>query len=151
MVNVRSLKPRDFTETLPLLLEMKYVHDEGEVPEARFSEFCSSELHGLLGAELGGVLVGYASLQDYGPHLRSGNKHRIVRMHDLFVLEPYRRQGVARALLEGVKDWCRARPVRYLEWQAGEKATGFYERLGYKGEPCPQPEFPSFEIDFSPE
>ena len=151
MTNIRPLEPRDFAQTLPLLLEMKHVHDEGAVLEARFVEFCSSEFHGLLGAELGGVLVGYASVQDYGPHLRAGNKYRIVRMHDLFVLESHRRQGVAKALLEAVQDWCQARPIRYLEWQAGGEALGFYERLGYKGEPCPQPDFPSFEVDFSPE
>jgi len=148
-VNIRPLEPRDFAQTLPMLLEMKHVHDEGEALEDRFTEFCSSELHGLLGAELEGVLVGYASMQDYGPHLRSGSYHRTVRLHDLFVLEPYRKRGVGKALLEGVQDWCRARPIRYLEWQAGSKAIGFYERLGYKGEPCPQPDFPYFEVDFS--
>ena len=151
MTNIRSLEPRDFAQTFPLLLEMKHVHDEGEVLEARFSEFCLNQAYGLLGAELEGKLLGYALVQDYGPHLRAGNHYRTARLHDLFVLEPYRRQGIARALLNGVKAWCQSRPIRFLEWQAGSEALGFYERLGYKGESCPQPDFPSFEVDFSPE
>ncbi len=149
MVKVRPLEPRDFVQVLPLLLEMKHVFDEGETLEARFADFCSSKAHGLLGAELEGQLIGYASLQDYGQHLRSGNQHRIVRLHDLFVLEQCRRQGVGRLLLEGILVWCRARPIRFLEWQAGAEAVPFYERLGYKGEACPQPDYPSFEVDFA--
>ncbi|MDZ5445397.1 hypothetical protein U2F26_22145 [Micromonospora sp. 4G57] len=41
------------------------------------------------------------------------------------------------------------RRVRYLEWQAHrERAAPFYERLGHRGESCPQPEYPTFILDF---
>jgi hypothetical protein len=41
--------------------------------------------------------------------------------------------------------------VRYLQWQAHEsRAAPFYQRLGYQGAPCPQPDYPEFEIDFGP-
>ena len=41
--------------------------------------------------------------------------------------------------------------VRHLEWQAHEsRSAPFYVRLGYRGEPCPQPEYPTFEVDFGP-
>lgn len=32
--------------------------------------------------------------------------------------------------------------------RTGDVRAPFYERLGYRGEPCPQPEYPTFVIDF---
>ena len=94
-------------------------------------------------------LVGYAAVQDYGPHLRLGDHHRIARLHDLYVLPNDRGRGVGRTLMEAVKGWASER-VRYVEWQAGETTSApFYERLGYRGESCPQPEYPTFVIDFN--
>lgn len=38
----------------------------------------------------------------------------------------------------------------HLEWQAHEQRSApFYERLGYRGMPCPQPDYPTFVIDFA--
>ncbi len=49
-----------------------------------------------------------------------------------------------------VSDWA-AGPVRYLEWQAHhERAAPFYERLGHRGQSCPQPEYPTFILDLGP-
>lgn len=104
---------------------------------------------GLFGAEVEGNLVGYAAVQDYGPHWRTGDHHRIARFHDLQVAPGQRRQGAGRALVEAVVAWAERR-VRHLEWQAHhERAAGFYERLGYRGQPCPQPDYPTFEITFN--
>jgi GNAT superfamily N-acetyltransferase len=95
----------------------------------------------------GGELVGYAAVQDYGPTLRGGDDHRMARLHDLYVVPHRRRAGVGRALMAAVFDWAGPR-VRYLEWQAHrDRAAPFYERLGYRGDPCPQPEYPTFEVD----
>ncbi|WP_236647617.1 GNAT family N-acetyltransferase [Micromonospora sicca] len=93
-------------------------------------------------------LTGYAAAQDQGPHLRSGDAHRVARLHDRYVRPDRRRHGVGRALLAAVSDRA-AGWVRYLEWQAHrERAAPFYERLGHRGEPCPQPEYPTFILDF---
>jgi ribosomal protein S18 acetylase RimI-like enzyme len=51
--------------------------------------------------------------------------------------------------LEAVKIWSKENGAKWLEWYASPSAIGFYEKLGYKGEPCPQPENPSYEIEFS--
>jgi GNAT superfamily N-acetyltransferase len=79
---------------------------------------------------------------------RAGRRHH-GRLHDLYVRPDQRRSGVGRALVAAVTEWAAER-VRYLEWQAHhERSAPFYERLGYRGQPCPQPDYPTFEIDFS--
>jgi GNAT superfamily N-acetyltransferase len=94
-----------------------------------------------------GVLLGYAVVQDYGTHLRAGRRHQ-GRLHDLYVLPEKRRTGVGRALMVAVADWASGR-VRHLEWQAHhERSAPFYEALGYRGMPCPQPDYPTFDIEF---
>ena len=94
--------------------------------------------------------VGYAAAQDFGAPLRSGDAGRIARLHDLFVAPSARRKGVGAALVAEVTAWASTR-VRYLQWQAHEtSAAPFYERLGHVGQPCPQPDYPEFEIEFSP-
>jgi GNAT superfamily N-acetyltransferase len=92
-------------------------------------------------------LLGYAVAQDYGPRLRGGRRHQ-GRLHDLYVHPDQRRTGVGRALMSAVIDWAATR-IHYLEWQAHhERAAPFYESLGYNGLPCPQPDYPTFEIEF---
>jgi len=50
--------------------------------------------------------------------------------------------------MAAVVEWAGQR-VRHLEWQAHQnRAAMFYERLGYRGDPCPQPEYPTFQVDF---
>jgi GNAT superfamily N-acetyltransferase len=95
-------------------------------------------------------LLGYAVVQDYGPHLRAGRVHQ-GRLHDLYVDPANRRTGAGRALMTAVIAWASAR-VRHLEWQAHhERSAPFYEALGHHGQPCPQPDYPTFEIEFPPE
>lgn len=149
-MDVRALTNGDWPELWPLLEAMGTASAEAEVRD-RFSSLLLDDRWLLLGSvahTLG--LVGYAAAQDQGPHLRSGDVHRTARLHDLFVLPGARRQGVGRALMQGVVRWATNR-VRYLEWQAHEtRAAPFYERLGYRGHSCPQPDYPTFEITFDP-
>ena len=99
-------------------------------------------------AESGGDLVGYAAAQDYGPRLRAASAGRFGRLHDVYVVEQHRRQDVGRSLMRAVESWAAAR-VSHLHWQAHhERSAPFYERLGYRGDPCPQPDHPEFEIGF---
>ena len=116
----------------------------------RFCDVLTDPAWALIGVESGSKLVGYAAAQDYGPHLRGGDHHRIGRLHDMFVAADHRRLGAGTALMDAIVEWARDR-VQHLEWQAHEeRAAPFYRRLGYLGEPCPQPDYPTFEIEFKP-
>lgn len=115
-------------------------------PKERFQRVISSPDFVLVVAVLEYSIVGYALAQGYGPRLRFGEE--TVRLHDLMVAPEHRRRGVGRALFEAVEDWVQSRGLRYLEWQSSKSGIGFYESLGLKGDPCPQPDDPSFEIDF---
>lgn len=98
--------------------------------------------------EVDGTVVGYAAVQDFGDHLRTGRRGRVARLHDLFVAPVARGVGVGTALMAAVVAWAEPR-VGYLQWQAHHvDAAPFYERLGFRGEPCPQPDYPEFEIAF---
>ena len=109
--------------------------------EERFRAYCERDDHHLVVAD---DLVGYAWAQDSGPHLRAG--FSIVRLHDLFVVERRRREGIGRALLEDVVEWARARGARYVQWHGGSASAGFYAALGVI--PVPQdPTHPFYELD----
>ncbi|TYC25433.1 GNAT family N-acetyltransferase [Micromonospora sp. MP36] len=130
-----------------MLRDMGVGDEPAETHRERFLRLLADPRWALLGAVDAAGLTGYAAAQDHGPHLRSGDAHRTARLHDLYVRPDVRRHGVGRALLAAVTRWAAGR-VRYLEWQAHrERAAPFYERLGHRGEPCPQPEYPTFIVD----
>ena len=67
-------------------------------------------------------------------------------MNDLLVQVDARRQSTGRALFEAAVAWARERDAWWIQWQASTTAIHFYERLGYRGEECPDPTHPEFEI-----
>ena len=147
---VRPLTEVDWPQLWPFLVAMGTPSHESESEaRARFGSLGQDPRWLLVcAASPAPTLLGYAAVQDQGPHLRYGNDHRTARLHDLFVAPTARRQGVGRALMAHVVQEA-ARVARYLEWQAHQtRAAPFYERLGYHGEPCPQPDYPRFEVDF---
>ncbi|WTL14160.1 GNAT family N-acetyltransferase [Kribbella sp. NBC_01505] len=142
----RNLQIDDWPAFWPLLRAMGTDDDEGTA-EARYGRLLGDPAWGILGALDGGRLVGYAAVQDYGTHLRIGDLHRMARLHDLYVDPVARGQGVGRALMSAVEGWASGR-VRYVVWQARRgTSAGFYERLGYRGEAVPQPDYLTFTLE----
>jgi GNAT superfamily N-acetyltransferase len=112
--------------------------------ETRSDHYVSVALAGAEGVEL----VGYAWVQDYGPHLRGGA--HTARLHDLYVAPEWRRRGVGRQLFEHVRAWAARRPIRWLQWQASTAAVPFYARLGLIGDTKSDLEtHPFYELDFA--
>lgn len=147
-VSVRRARLADWPQLRTMLVDMGGVHDTEEQSRARFMHLADDSTWLIAVADDGYRLVGYAAAQDYGDHLRAGQEGRVARLHDIYVLPGSRKTGVGRLLMDVVVGWASTR-VRYLQWQAHQTgAAPFYERLGYRGEPYPQPDYPEFEVTF---
>jgi GNAT superfamily N-acetyltransferase len=145
-VKFRKATVDDWKQIIPLLEGMGLVRDLDR-SRVLFETYVQHPRHGIVVAEIEQKLVGYAWAQSYGAHLRTTNV--TARLNDLFVLPAYRKQGVAKGLLESVIVWAKTSNVKYLQWQANKTSITFYERLGYVNIPDPDPEHPFFEIEFS--
>ena len=129
------------------LLHARGAADDEVSAKQRFITYISRPDHFLPIALLEDRTVGYGWAQDYGPHLRTGK--RLHRFHDLFVLEEFRKKGIAAAIFHEIQEWSMMNGAAWLQWNANPSSTSFYKRLGF--EPIPEEEegFPFFEIDFT--
>lgn len=147
-IHIRPVTPADFSALQPMLHDMGFI-DNDELLKTRFPDLCFDAQHGFLLAEHNKQIIGYALAQDYGTHLRSGDTQRTAKLDDLYVVPERRRQGVAYQLLEAIKAWAKARPIRYVFWYANQReASPAYQRMGYTPAPSGQEGFDFFEIDF---
>lgn len=145
-VVVRPARGADWARCWPLLRAMGQVGVK-EAVQQRFVRGIGNPQAFLPVAEQNGALVGYAWAHQGPLHPRAG--YSTVRLNDLFVTPAWRRQGVGRQVLEVVIRWATEQGADWLEWQASTAAPPFYARLGYRGDPCPDPEHPFFEIDLA--
>ncbi|WP_096153567.1 MULTISPECIES: GNAT family N-acetyltransferase [Bacillus] len=134
----------DWEELWPLLKEIGKTDSEENTKE-RFELIVTNTAYFLPVAIYDGKIVGYTWVQTYGPHLRSGEI--TSRIHDMFVLEPYRKSGVGKILMETIKDWAISTNTKWLQWNSSPKAVEFYKRLGLESIE-EDPNYPLFEIEF---
>ncbi len=142
---VRVVRQNDWIVLWPILLERGSDPEELLV-KARFDRLLRQPEHCLMVALINNKLVGYAWAQNYGAHLRTGKI--TARLHDLFVLESHRRKGLGTLLFHAVADWVKKQGVTWLQWESNYSGVPFYKKLGYKGDPCPNPQTPFFQIEF---
>ena len=86
-----------------------------------------AEIHAL-GARIDGDLVGFAH---FFPHAHT-NGPDVCCLHHLFTSAQWRGQGVARALIDAVGDWARARGCGRLYWvvqEENEAARRVYDQV----------------------
>jgi ribosomal protein S18 acetylase RimI-like enzyme len=116
-VEVRAVRPEELDAALPLIAGYQRFY-ESEPDDERNREFFArfiepSDQGLLLGAWVGGQLVGFATL--YWFH--SSTKARdTVLMNDLFVTVDVRGGGVGRALIDACLAVTRERGAAHLEW-----------------------------------
>jgi len=107
----------------------------------------NSDLDYVVVAALGDKVVGYAWVQSYGPHLRSGEV--TARFNDLYVDPEVRGQNTGSLLFSAVKKWSKEHGVKYLQWQASTEAQGFYTKHGLVGDTKSDlQEHPFYELEF---
>ena len=51
---------------------------------------------------------------------------------NMFVEKPFRRRGIARALMEATIDWCRREEFAYVGLHASDEGRPLYEKLGFR-------------------
>jgi GNAT superfamily N-acetyltransferase len=132
---VRPARPGDETAIFSLILELaRYEHLEqlvrGNAHELAQHLFGAHPFAEALVAETENQIVGFALyFFNYSTFLtRPG-----VYLEDLFVLAPYRKQGIGRGLLSAVRDLAAARGAGRLEWSVldwNQDAIDFYRRFG---------------------
>ncbi len=86
-------------------------------------------------AEADGATVGYAKLGP--PHLPFEPRGEAAELRQLYVLDAYKGQGVARALIDWVIEQARARRANHLYLSVftdNHRARRFYEKLGFEAE-----------------
>lgn len=59
-------------------------------------------------------------------------KPRRAMILNMYVEQPYRRRGIARALMEEMIDWCRGEGFAYVGLHASDEGRPLYENLGFK-------------------
>ena len=88
--------------------------------------------HAAFIAELGGNAAGMAWLAVFDRIPQPRRLERLAgNVQSVFVLEPFRNQGIGRALVEAVIAEARTRGVGYLIVHPSERAYRLYERLGF--------------------
>jgi GNAT superfamily N-acetyltransferase len=117
-IEIAPVREAEYERLLPLISAYQRFYEVEEIDEERnrafFRRFLApSEVGLLLGARVGGELVGYACL--YWT-FSSTQAVETVLMNDLFVSEGARGGGVGRALIEAGADIGRERGAAYLEW-----------------------------------
>ena len=147
LLTPRCSTSADWPHLWPMLQDMGTVEDE-QAARTTYEALLHDPRWLIVVAESIGEPVGYAAVQDYGPRLRATTAGRFGRLHDVYVVAGSKRQGVRRSLMQAVESWASGR-VSYLHCQAHhERSAPFYERLGYRGDPCPQPDYPGFEVAY---
>lgn len=51
---------------------------------------------------------------------------------NMYVEKPYRRRGIARALMEAMIEWCRREQFAYVGLHASDEGRPLYEKLGFQ-------------------
>jgi GNAT superfamily N-acetyltransferase len=134
-VVVRRAERRDFPRLAELMHE--YVVDFYRQPEPEpeaMNRLREAMLEGNSGlqfvAEAEGDLVGFATIY-FSWTTFTGD--RIGIMNDLYVVEPHRGSGVAKALFEACRAECRSRGFVEMNWETApdnHRAQRFYEKVG---------------------
>jgi GNAT superfamily N-acetyltransferase len=85
----------------------------------------------LAAAPDGSIVAGLGLwLMDWPPHM-IGPGARRGNILNVYTEQAFRRQGIARRLMETALDWCRANGIRAVILHASEDGLKLYQKLGF--------------------
>lgn len=70
-------------------------------------------------------------LLDWGPRLDTGPVHTLARINNVFTVDAWRRQGLARLLTQRVLDDCHARGLVYVMLAGSDMGQPLYKSMGF--------------------
>lgn len=82
--------------------------------------------------EAGEVVGGGGVVVSPWPGSFQQEKPRRAMILNMYVEKPYRRRGIARALMEAMIDWCRKEEFGYVGLHASDEGRPLYEKLGFQ-------------------
>lgn len=133
MADIRHINHKDYERWLPLWRENGLHQISDDVTAETWRRLCNpKEPVFALGAFDGENLVGFLS---YVLHPVTGFIEPACYMQDLYIDEPYRRQGHAQCLVRELHDLSKERGWSRLYWFAekqNEAVQGLYQNLGVK-------------------
>jgi len=142
-VQIRRATTRDVREILPVWGELAGFHadlDPAFTPSPQWPREYGAYLRALIGrddamaviARDAGQIIGYAigRVTALPPFFEQRFRGYI---HDVYVRDAYRRQGIGRRMVEEILEWLRGRGVNLVELTvaANNDAVRFWERLGF--------------------
>ena len=131
-MNIRLATLEDISQLLPLYIDLGYPTEEKTL-ERRLKIILTQEQYGLLVAERNEQLIGFVGYSKLFFFETDGTYYRILA---LVVAESARRQGVATALLDRVKEEAIKEGVEALALNSGlgssrKAAHDFYRNYGF--------------------
>lgn len=143
---VRFAKKEDIERVNELRKQVNDVHVEGrpdifkpgfnEELRNHIYEIWEAEEKDIIVAEREGIICGFACVQFVDkPENPFMNARKFYAVDEFGVDEPFRRQGVARELIDFIKQDAIKRGLPKLElnmWEFNEGALAFYEAVGFK-------------------
>jgi len=134
---IESIDVKNLNEVLPLIRKYQEFYKIENIDENKnkefFSQFGYSSSKGcLFGYRLDGKLVAFATLYfSYASSITS----KVGIMNDLFTLEEYRQQGIAKKLIIHCEKYAKENSAARLQWvtaASNETAQHVYKSLGAK-------------------
>lgn len=100
------------------------------------AEFIGKDDRAIIVAERGGMICGFASVNEINRPLSPYNNARsFFHVEEFGVDEAYRRQGVGTELFDAIRQMAKDRGYKSIEldmWEFNDDALKFYESLGFR-------------------
>jgi GNAT superfamily N-acetyltransferase len=129
LVSVRKIQLEDLDNVFKLTeLFSTSFKIKRELFEVSFVNLINDSATHFILAEINNVIVGYCLCYNHYTLYANG---KVAWVEEIFVLEEYRRKGIARRLMNEMEKWARSRDSKLIAL-ATRRAREFYLSIGYE-------------------